>query len=704
MKLNRRLVMVLVLLLTGVAVAMLWGLSQRSQGELRAEVVERAGLRSVQLADAMAGQVAAELALMDHTLQDVREAWLADPEGTVGVAAHKLALLPDGLVSHLSIVNAEGRVVFGSRGIDVGLNVQDRPHFDAARSGGDRMVIGRPQPSSADGAWLIPVGRPLYRQGQFAGAIYLLISAERLGQRLGRLALDEKDIVVLLNFDGRVMARSVDNAAAMGQIAPSDRPFLQEGAAASGTYRQNSLVDTIPRVFGWFRLPGNGMVIVVGLAESSVLAPLLSSTNRTFWLTSILSAMLLVGGLAVAWLLWRDDRSAQAMAASEQLLKDAQRIAMLGHLTHDFRTGSVVWSDEMYRIFGYKRDDPGLDIQSIESIYARVHPNDLPSLRADVEASVQNCESIELVHRIVMPDGRVKHLRVQSVVDGDNGVAVRASSTVLDITEARVAQLALKEMNEQLEDRVAERTRELASLNKELEAFSYSVSHDLRTPLRSIHGFASLLEDESDTLSPEGRTYLRRIQDGARRMGLLITDLLTMAHQSRAVVHPQRLDLSELAHAVAQDIEREDPQRQVVWAVEPGLWAWADPVLMRVVLQNLLGNAWKYTRQTAQAEISFQRVGKDGRMTTFCVRDNGAGFDMAYVDQLFQPFKRLHAHHEFEGSGIGLASVQRLIQRHGGTVRAEGTVGRGASICFTLPEAPPVPTPSHPPPGDTLQG
>jgi signal transduction histidine kinase len=688
----------MVLLFTAATVAMLWGLYQRSQKDFHAEVIERAGQRSMQLADAMAGQVAAELALMDHVLLDARETWLQEHEANQEAAAHKLGLLPTGLVSHLSVVNAEGRVVYSSRSTGVGLDIKDRAHFRAVRSGPDRMVIGDPVPSNANGEWLIPVGRPMYLAGQFAGAIYLLVPAERMAQKLARLALDGQDIAVLLNFDGRVLARSVDNAAGMGQIAPKDRPFLQKGASVSGTYLQDSLVDKVPRVFGWYRLPGNGAVMVVGLAESSILAPFASSSTRLFWLTCLLSAVLLAGGLVVARLLWRNGRSAQAMRESEQHLKDAQRTAKVGHMSQNLRTGATVWSDEMYRIFGYEADDPALDIRSVESIYERVHPEDLPALRAGLEASIRNCESVEFIHRIVVPEGCVKYLRVQSVVEGESGKPVRGSATVQDITEVRVAQLALKDMNEKLEGRVEGRTRELASLNKELEAFSYSVSHDLRTPLRSIHGFASLLEEESDRLSPDGRTHLRRIQDGARRMGLLISDLLTMAHQSRAVVHLQRVSLSELAQAVALDIEREDPARKVDWQIEPELWAWADPVLMRVVLQNLLGNAWKYTRQVEQAEIAFQRVGQAESMSEFCVRDNGAGFDMAYVDQLFQPFKRLHAHHEFEGTGVGLASVQRLIQRHGGTVRAEGKVGGGAAMYFSLPDEPAAPEEPSPSP------
>ncbi|WP_197508916.1 sensor histidine kinase [Hydrogenophaga crassostreae] len=674
-----------VLLFTVAALTMLWGLNQRSQDELRTQVLARAAHSSVQLADAMAGQVGAELALMDHALLDLRETLPDGQSDDHGLHKNTLDFLPDGLVSYLSLVSADGLVTYNSRGVGVGLDIGDRTHFLALQSGPDHLVIGAPVRANFDGEWLIPLGRPLYRNGQFAGAIYLLVSSERMGQRMGRLALDKEDVLVLANANGKLLARSVDYGAAMGKSVPPDRPFMQEGAAASGSYWQNSAVDQLPRVFGWHRLPGSGALIVVGLSESSVLAPVVDASNRSRWLTGTLSAVLLLGGLAVTWLLWRDGRSARAMHESEQLLKGAQGMAKLGHWSLDMRTGVNVWSEELHRIFGNAPDAHGL---SVEAFLERVHPDDRQRLVAAMGEAAQAFGAMDIVHRIVMGDGRVKHVRAQCVFEGENGVAVRNRGAVQDITEVRVAQLALKEMNEKLEVRVEERTRELAALNNELEAFSYSVSHDLRTPLRSIHGFASLLEEESDKLSPDGRAHLRRIQDAARRMGLLISDLLTMAHQSRAVVNLQWVSLSELAQAVAQDVEREDPQRKVVWSIEPALWAWADPVLMRVVLQNLLGNAWKYSGQAAQAEISFEKVGQAHGMTEFCVRDNGAGFDMAFVDQLFQPFKRLHAHHEFEGTGVGLASVHRLVQRHGGTVRAEGKVGQGAAIYFTLPDAP----------------
>jgi signal transduction histidine kinase len=185
-----------------------------------------------------------------------------------------------------------------------------------------------------------------------------------------------------------------------------------------------------------------------------------------------------------------------------------------------------------------------------------------------------------------------------------------------------------------------------------------------------------------------GRKHLRRIQEGSRRMGQLITDLLSLAHLNRAQMQQVPVNLSELAWKVAGELQRSEPEREVDWQIQDHLQAMADPGLMRVVLHNLLGNAWKYTGQTPDARIAFTLEGRKDGMATFCVRDNGAGFDMAYADQLFQPFRRLHAHHEFEGSGVGLATVSRVIRRHGGQVRGEGAVGQGAAFAFSLPDVP----------------
>ncbi|HEX7021287.1 MAG TPA: ATP-binding protein [Trueperaceae bacterium] len=249
---------------------------------------------------------------------------------------------------------------------------------------------------------------------------------------------------------------------------------------------------------------------------------------------------------------------------------------------------------------------------------------------------------------------------------------------------ARLYQEA-RAINETLERRVDERTAELQALNEELEAFSYSVSHDLRTPLRGIDGFSlALLEDYGDKLDEEGMEYLRRIRAGTQRMSRLIDDLLALARISRLEIAPGRVDLSALAKDVVADLRAREPERQVVVKVAEGLWARGDAGLLRIALENLLGNALKFTAGRPNACIE---VGWSEERGAFVVRDNGAGFDMAYAHKLFVPFQRLHSADRYEGSGIGLATTRRIIERHGGQIRAEGEVGKGAAFYFTLPTA-----------------
>ena len=246
----------------------------------------------------------------------------------------------------------------------------------------------------------------------------------------------------------------------------------------------------------------------------------------------------------------------------------------------------------------------------------------------------------------------------------------------------------IQELNNALERRVAERTAQLEKANKELESFSYSVSHDLRAPLRSIDGFSqALLEDCAGNLDPKGIDYLHRVRASAQRMGELIDALLQLSRLGRTDLHRQQVDLSEMARTVVLELLERLPGRRVEVDIEEALVVDADRRLMRVVLDNLLGNAWKFTANVVQPRVQVSRD-RGGDEPVYFVRDNGAGFDMAYADKLFQPFQRLHGECEFSGTGIGLATVHRIIDRHGGRVWAEGAVGRGATIYFTVPRAP----------------
>jgi signal transduction histidine kinase len=241
---------------------------------------------------------------------------------------------------------------------------------------------------------------------------------------------------------------------------------------------------------------------------------------------------------------------------------------------------------------------------------------------------------------------------------------------------------------DELDHRVQQRTRELQQVNEELQAFSYSVSHDLRSPLRSIDGFSQvLLEDYGPKLDATAHDYLTRLRGGAQRMGFLIDDLLLLSRVARQPLDRREVDVSAMARELVQELRDGERARAIDVTIEDGLRVNADAGLLRIALQNLIGNAWKFTSHTDNARVVIGRTEpENGAEPEIYVRDNGAGFDMAYADQLFAPFQRLHASKDFAGTGIGLATVQRVVTRHGGRVRAESTVGNGATFFFTIDE------------------
>lgn len=268
----------------------------------------------------------------------------------------------------------------------------------------------------------------------------------------------------------------------------------------------------------------------------------------------------------------------------------------------------------------------------------------------------------------------------------------RAVLNILDDFE--VENKKVEQANIDLRNEIAERARAEAALrhakaaadkaNLELDAFSYSVAHDLRAPLRSIDGFSlALIEDCADRLDEQGKTYLRYVRESAQHMAQLIDDLLSLSRVSRAVLHSAPVDLAAIAWTVLANLQRSEPDRKVEFVVPKEMPARGDARLLAIVLENLLGNAWKFTRKNALVRIELGEQRQAGGSVYF-VRDNGAGFDMAYADKLFAVFQRLHAANEFEGTGIGLVTVQRIIHRHGGRIWAEAEVGRGATFYFTL--------------------
>jgi two-component system sensor histidine kinase/response regulator len=259
-------------------------------------------------------------------------------------------------------------------------------------------------------------------------------------------------------------------------------------------------------------------------------------------------------------------------------------------------------------------------------------------------------------------------------------------SAILPVLSRALVVRKLRLENEVLQQRLRERTLELEAANKELESFSYSVSHDLRAPLRTIDGFTNaLIDDLGASLAPPQRTFADHIRSGIARMNALIDDLLRLAKMTQSEVHRIPLDLSKLARDIAAKIQETDKDRKAEWIVAPQLVAIADPGLLYIALENLLSNAWKYSSKVPLARIEVGAETQPDGTTAFYIRDNGAGFDMNYVHKLFGTFQRLHAEREFPGTGVGLATVQRVVHKHGGRIWAQAAPGQGATFYFTLP-------------------
>ncbi len=372
----------------------------------------------------------------------------------------------------------------------------------------------------------------------------------------------------------------------------------------------------------------------------------------------------------------------RTLVESGQRLADSQRIAHIGSWDWDLSSNRVERSDEVYRIFSASREKiPG----TVDGFLSFVHQDDRERV-LDALAKTRNKKTpFSVSFRIARPDGTEGILQSHAEVVTDKaGKPVKIRGTIQDVTDIKRAEESIRRLNEELERRVEQRTAELDAANREIESFSYSVAHDLRTPLRVIDGFTRILIDECSKADREKIETAGRILSASRRMRLMIDDLLDLSRVMRSDINRQAVDLSALARAIASELRAGEPGRDVEFVIEDNLTANGDLRLLRAVLENLLGNAWKFTGKNPRSRIEFGGSGDEDGRKVFFVRDDGVGFDMKYAGKLFGAFQRLHRADEFPGTGVGLAAVRRVINRHGGRVWAEGSPGAGAVFYFTV--------------------
>jgi len=375
----------------------------------------------------------------------------------------------------------------------------------------------------------------------------------------------------------------------------------------------------------------------------------------------------------------------EALRRNEALLAQSQQIAHIGSWDLDLETGKLYWSDEVFRIFGLK---PQQFQASYDYFLSRVHPDDRTIVDKTYVDSLRDGKlGYETEHRIIREiTGEIRYMQEKCVHQRDDtGRVYRSVGMVQDMTESKLYELEIHKLNNELEQRVIDRTAQLEAANKELEAFSYSVSHDLRTPLRALNGFSNILiEEYAAVLDDEGKRMLTVISQNATKMGHLIDDLLSFARLGRIEIVPSLINMKTMAAAVFDELVPETDKHNIRFTLGDIPDVPGDPSMLKQVWANLIGNAIKFTSKKTDRHIEVGVIPGENE-NIFFVKDNGAGFEMANASKLFGVFQRLHSVKDFDGIGAGLAIVRRIILRHNGRVWAEGKVNEGAAFYFSFP-------------------
>lgn len=579
------------------------------------------------------------------------------------------------------LADASGRIRNASQALPASpLSVADRDYFQALRERDAGTAVGRLVEGRALPGWHFSTARRRAgSNGVFDGVVSVTLLSSYFADFWNRSAPQPDTVVALVRGDGQFLARAPAIEPRAFSI-PANAPLFQfPRDAQQGQYRTVSRTDGIDRLYAFRKMPRYDVLLVYGTGVNAALAP---------WRGNVLVYAALFGSAAFALLML-----ALAAQRSVRQAEMRERNAMLEQRVRE-RTSELKESEARFRAIAAHSPDHLL-VQDKRLRYAFVMNPQLGLTQADMLGktdhdflSKDDADKLTALKRQVLNDG--KPVQVETSLHSQTGELQWFDGTYVPRLgeDGRIDGLIgyFRNVTERKksEAEIQRRTAELHAANKELEAFSYSVSHDLRAPLRSIDGFAKMLEEDyAARVDDEGRDALRRVRAAAQRMGELIDDLLKLSRLTRSDMNVELVDLSALARPIADELKAREPGRMVTFEIPQNLHARGDKRLLAVLLENLLGNAWKFTAKRAGAHIELGVTEKDGRPAYF-VRDDGAGFDIHHAANLFVPFHRLHSVSDFPGTGIGLATVRRIVQRHGGRVWAESTVDKGAVFYFTL--------------------
>ena len=642
------------------------------------------------------------------------------------------------MYANLGIIAPDGNVRCNAMEVYTGADAFDRAYFQQTLETRD-FSAGDYQIGRITGRPALNFGYPILSQtGSVQAVVFAVLDLGWLNQLPAHMQLPPDTSLTLLDRNGVVLIRypekrlvgqhlkeislakiilSQRREGTMEALDFDDVPRLIAFAPMAGTTLKQSaiIVVGIPQKVAYApvnklflqNLSGLGLAAVIALilawlfAQFSILRPVNTLVDTTKWLAAgdLSSRTKLSHGAGELNQLARafdemavslEKRQAQAEHAEKALLASETRLkaiidsALDAIVTMDENGLITGWNVRAEAVFGWSAAEVighSMSTTIIPPQHRQAHKQGLARFLSAGEGPILNQRlEITALHR--NGDEFPVELAVTPIRLSSSWLF---SAFIRDITQRRRAEAEIRKLNAELEERVKQRTAQLEAANKELETFSYSVSHDLRAPLRGIDGFSqALLEDCGDKLDDNGKKHLDRIRNASQHMGELVDDLLKLSRLTRSDVWYELVDLSRLAEMIATELRNAEPDRQAEFIIQKELKASGDRRLLQVVLENLVNNAWKFTSQIPHARIEFGALKQAPNEVVYFLRDNGAGFDMVYVHKLFAAFQRLHGVADFPGNGIGLATVQRIVQRHGGRVWAEAMVGQGATFYFTL--------------------
>jgi PAS domain S-box-containing protein len=654
-------------LLVAIFVAATWGITWRRIQVDREVAFSEEATRNSNLAIAHDDQASRLLKLLDQILLMLRNDYALHGVPR-DLNAQLAALQTDrSTVGIVSLIGPDGAVI-ASTAENMALNFGDREYFKThATDSSDRLLIGKPVKGRFTGQGLISLTRRLFNpDGSFGGVVFMAVDPAAFAKDYRDTVIGAHSALALIGLDGITRARRNSGVVSYGEDIRASSLFKEIPKSRQGTYVGIAASDGVRRTASYRVLDDYPLVVLVASSLDDVNAGLQGRKQGHLVTAAILSLLAIaLGAMLIEWRT-RRDQSIKLLRTSEQ------RYRSLVHWTPEpmvvNRAGHVVYCNAAAaKLFGA----PDWHVLAGKPILELIHPEGHSLATARMEHLLNEGASTPMVEQKYLKlDGTVVNVEVQGITISFDGELARLLS-IRDITERKRADQVIRALSEDLEMRVAARTAEV-------EAFMYSVSHDLRAPIRAIDGFAALLRDElAIPDDSEGGQLLGRIRNSATRMSKLLNDLLELSRYSTQELHKETIDMHRKVASVLAESERPNASAIVeVGDLPPCI---GDPVLVRQIWINLIGNALKYSAKQPQPMVHIGH--EDG---AYYVRDNGIGFDQAKIDKLFGLFSRLHHEHDYEGIGIGLAFAKRIVERHGGQIWAEGFLGKGAIFRFTL--------------------